>query len=133
MIASRLGLVAVCCACAALRCSYEYHCIEIQPDYSGTVQLPAPYAYYGTRKDGPGSFGGDWTLPDSPDPICAVSEGKDESWTLVAWIFPPDGIGCPPSVARCAPNPQDPQGATDFIFKKSGTTVVQVTISDFSP
>ncbi len=130
MIAARLWLPAACLA-TTVGCSPDVHCVEIRPEYAGAVPLPTAYAYYATRTDGPGRFGGEELLPRAPDLICTYSEGKDEHWTLQAWIF--KDIGCPPDIPRCAPNPGDPQGAVDFVFKNIGTTVVHVTIADPSP
>jgi hypothetical protein len=127
---SRFAWMAVCFG-AVVGCSGGTHCVDIRPEYAGAIQLPAPFAYYGTRTDGPGRFGGDSYLPSPPIVICTESEGKDESWTLIAWIF--QAIGCPEQFSHCAPEPGDPQGGTDFIFKSNGTTVVHVTIVDPSP
>jgi hypothetical protein len=103
----------------------------MRPEYAGAIALPAPYAYYAERTDGPGRFGGEDYLPGTPSSICTESEGHDESWTLQAWII--RTTGCPSGLARCAPNPGDPQGATEFVFKNIGTTVVHVAISDPPP
>lgn len=127
---SRYGFLFVCLGAAA-GCSGGVHCVDLRPEYSGAVPLPAPYAYYGTRTDGPERFGGEDYLPGSPPAICTDSGGKDESWTVQAWIIITSG--CPSGVARCVPNPGDPQGATDFVFKGSGTTVVHLTIVDPLP
>jgi len=127
---SRFGFLIVCLVAAA-GCSVGTHCVDIRPEYAGAVALPAPYAYYATRTDGPGRFGGEDYLPGMPSPICTESGGKDESWTLQAWII--RASGCPSDLSRCAPNPGDPQGATDFVFKSTGTTVVHLTIIDPPP
>jgi hypothetical protein len=127
---SRFGLLAVCLGAAA-GCSGGIRCIEIRPQYAGAVALPAAYAYYAARTDGSGRLGGEDFLPGTPLQICTEPAGKDESWTLQAWII--RDSGCPPYVSSCAPNPGDPQGATDFVFKRTGTTVVEVAIRDPSP
>jgi len=127
---SRFGFLFISLGAAAA-CSGGTHCVAIQAEYAGAVALPSPYAYYATRTDGPGRFGGEDFLPATPFSICTESEGKDESWTLEAWII--RTTGCPSGLAHCAPNPGDPQGATDFVFKSTGTTIFHLTISDPSP